>query len=673
MKEAGSLGWHVISIDNIEKFAAIFEIVELPSNESKTAMVAEIEKRIGQQSFKEASVLIRTFDLYESLELDQLHNTLKSLIKTDKVDDALNFIRDSAELAKVALKSMEPVKHAKIARELIKKFGFDPYEYHEIAKAQIYFAVSAFVLNLGWMITEEKVSNFTKLEKLCFLEILVKKEMFSEALGVAKRHGLEFPEELKEAVDKESTLTPKANVLWEKDEFGPIEVYLQNAKKEKYLTLEDLGVKESDVIFLSSIDQVFEHTTKTLLDAKKVGVDAEFASDLLGYAPMTIAILQLATVNMVVIIDFVALQHTEDLYDFCVKLFGDSNIEKIGHSFSTDTKCLKSSFKDRPMEFKNITNIEQDYLGANKPSLGTIVKQEFGKEMSKYNQQSNWRQRPLRKSQIHYAALDAVATLQVYLKKLNEDSSTQETAKSEITMVAAPKKEIVRKTDAELLSAYRGKKDLKFVVDGMLKKLAHNLRNIGLDAVFTPEAMKPKEIVALAEAEDRIMLTRDKKLMDCKRTKPLIKITDSDPFDQLKEVIKILEIEVTKESLLSRCVKCNTKDLQLIDFEEAQKSLKWENEEDNTINEFWRCSACMQIYWEGGTFDRAKKMFSSLINSYEIIEGHQPGLREDEIEGENGENETEGTTSEYLKEEIGMVAEKEPIDEAVLKEIDRLM
>ena len=38
----------------------------------------------------------------------------------------------------------------------------------------------------------------------------------------------------------------------------------------------------------------------------------------------------------------------------------------------------------------------------------------LGKKMSKYEQRSNWNRRPLKKTQIHYAAADAYACLLIY-------------------------------------------------------------------------------------------------------------------------------------------------------------------------------------------------------------------------------------------------------------------
>ena len=84
-----------------------------------------------------------------------------------------------------------------------------------------------------------------------------------------------------------------------------------------------------------------------------------------------------------------------------------------------------------------------------------------------------------------------------------------------------------------------------------------------------------------------------------------------------------MDIKISKKDLLSRCVKCNNGNLVIIEPEEAMKTLQWENTEESLIKEFLKCPSCNQIYWEGGTFDRASKMFSQLINDTNVV-GSKP-------------------------------------------------
>lgn len=58
--------------------------------------------------------------------------------------------------------------------------------------------------------------------------------------------------------------------------------------------------------------------------------------------------------------------------------------------------------------------------------LARIVHDVFKKKFSKYNQESAWSQRPLRKGQLHYAALDALAALKL-LKHLRETGGQEST------------------------------------------------------------------------------------------------------------------------------------------------------------------------------------------------------------------------------------------------------
>ena len=52
----------------------------------------------------------------------------------------------------------------------------------------------------------------------------------------------------------------------------------------------------------------------------------------------------------------------------------------------------------------------------NQTSLKKVVTQWTGKELCKFEQKSNWELRPLRKTQMHYAALDALSEVWVFQK-----------------------------------------------------------------------------------------------------------------------------------------------------------------------------------------------------------------------------------------------------------------
>lgn len=75
-------------------------------------------------------------------------------------------------------------------------------------------------------------------------------------------------------------------------------------------------------------------------------------------------------------------------------------------------------------------------------------------------------------------------------------------------------------------------------------------------------------------------------------------------------------MDMTDCQLLSRCVKCNGNEIITIDNEEAKKQLNWDdNNEFSKVKEYFQCTKCKQIYWEGSTWRKAKKRFETLSSA----------------------------------------------------------
>ncbi len=138
---------------------------------------------------------------------------------------------------------------------------------------------------------------------------------------------------------------------------------------------------------------------------------------------------------------------------------------------------------------------------------------------------------------------------------------------------------------------------MKFILDGMLGKLARWLRMMGHDAKYSTD-LSDFELLDIAKKENRVLLTRDLALYQhaiAKNTEAYYVegLTES---DRLAELSARFGISLTIDLTQSRCPKCNNQLTSAIKEEIAEKV------EKNTLlyyNEFWKCSNCGAVYWQG--------------------------------------------------------------------------
>src|SRR5512133_1147194 len=89
----------------------------------------------------------------------------------------------------------------------------------------------------------------------------------------------------------------------------------------------------------------------------------------------------------------------------------------------------------------------------------------------------------------------------------------------------------------------------------MLGRLARWLRVLGYDTLYEP-ALGDPALVALANAEGRVVLTRDRRLLRDLRPDRQLEITSERPLEQLHAVIDACALAPPTE-LFTRCLLCN--------------------------------------------------------------------------------------------------------------------
>jgi len=143
----------------------------------------------------------------------------------------------------------------------------------------------------------------------------------------------------------------------------------------------------------------------------------------------------------------------------------------------------------------------------------------------------------------------------------------------------------------------------------MLGRLAKWLRILGYDAGYFPG--EDDELIALAEREGRVLLTRDTHLLR-RRSLPLHLFIQSDHvMEQLRQVVRAFSLD-PRTLPAHRCARCNVV-LQPRERSEVfglVPEFVWSHHQS-----FWACPHCHRIYWAGTHRKRMEDAIRSLTLS----------------------------------------------------------
>jgi len=146
-----------------------------------------------------------------------------------------------------------------------------------------------------------------------------------------------------------------------------------------------------------------------------------------------------------------------------------------------------------------------------------------------------------------------------------------------------------------------------FVADGHLGKLVRDLRLLGIDAAYDRDA-EDRQLVAQSAAENRGLLTRDRRLLMHAAVQHGYYLRSQKPFEQTLEVLRRFDLAPTVAPF-SRCLRCNARlqsvaKKEVIDRLEPLTKIYYE--------QFRNCRGCGQIYWSGSHFDKLRDRVEKL-------------------------------------------------------------
>ncbi len=148
-----------------------------------------------------------------------------------------------------------------------------------------------------------------------------------------------------------------------------------------------------------------------------------------------------------------------------------------------------------------------------------------------------------------------------------------------------------------------------FMLDVNLGKLARRLRLCGFDTKYRND-YSDRDVVEIAVSENRIILTRDRRLLHHKIITHGYWVRSTHPDTQLTEVLNRFDLS-RQIHAFHRCIDCNGK-IQSVAKADVLDQLEPLTKQH--YQEFYRCLDCGKIYWQGSHYEHMVSRLGHLLN-----------------------------------------------------------
>ena len=151
-------------------------------------------------------------------------------------------------------------------------------------------------------------------------------------------------------------------------------------------------------------------------------------------------------------------------------------------------------------------------------------------------------------------------------------------------------------------------RDPRFVVDCNLGRLARYLRLLGLDCLYQND-FSDETVSRISQQQHRIVLTRDRRLLQRKIITHGFYVRAVNPRDQVGEVLQRLDLHGSVRPF-TRCTRCNgllkTAPKETVEHQLEAKTRRY-------YDRFLQCEQCGQVYWQGSHHKRARRLIRELL------------------------------------------------------------
>lgn len=148
----------------------------------------------------------------------------------------------------------------------------------------------------------------------------------------------------------------------------------------------------------------------------------------------------------------------------------------------------------------------------------------------------------------------------------------------------------------------------RFLCDEMLHRLGRWLRGAGHDTVIAGGGTRDDDLLRLAEAEERLLLTRDRALARRRGAAGRVVLLDGDsPAEQARSLSRRLPVDWLSHAF-TRCLVCNTP-VRGATAEEVASAPPGVLARALPVT---CCPACRRLYWAGSHETRLRRLFEDL-------------------------------------------------------------
>lgn len=148
----------------------------------------------------------------------------------------------------------------------------------------------------------------------------------------------------------------------------------------------------------------------------------------------------------------------------------------------------------------------------------------------------------------------------------------------------------------------------RFVADVHLGKLARYLRMFGFDTLYE-NSYTDDELLFISKSEKRVLLTKDRKLLQEHTVERAFLIEPKEPRMQLTQILRRFDL-FNSTAAFQRCLCCNS----LLERVAKQVILhRLPPKVKAGFDDFQQCKKCDKIYWKGTHYERMQDLVGGVL------------------------------------------------------------